>query len=150
MGKSKEAEEIFIKHEKAHIQSLHYIDVWCIEVMVRLLWFNPMLWVVRKHLRDLHEFEADRLVLAQGVDAHSYQCLLLEVASDECSILTNGFNQSFIRRRIKEMKRNFAFIDATLSHDGKVCSSCEMTYYCFPKDKAESDFFFTGCELEDC
>ena len=116
MGKSKEAEDIFIKHEKAHIQSLHYIDVWCIEVMVRLLWFNPMLWVVRKHLRDLHEFEADRLVLAQGVDAHSYQCLLLEVASDECSILTNGFNQSFIRRRIKEMKRKGVTV---LGHWGK-------------------------------
>ena len=119
MGKSKEAEDIFIKHEKAHIQSLHYIDVWCIEVMVRLLWFNPMLWVVRKHLRDLHEFEADRLVLAQGVDAHSYQCLLLEVASDECSILTNGFNQSFIRRRIREMKRKGV---AVLGHWGKTAA----------------------------
>ena len=116
MGSSKEAEEIFIKHEKAHIQSLHYIDVWCIEVMVRLLWFNPMLWVVRKYLRDLHEFEADHLVLAQGVDAHSYQCLLLEVASDECSIFTNGFNQSFIRRRIKEMKRKGVTV---LGHWGK-------------------------------
>ena len=119
MGKSKEAEDIFIKHEKAHIQSLHYIDVWCIEVMVRLLWFNPMLWVVRKHLRDLHEFEADRLVLAQGVDVHSYQCLLLEVASDECSILTNGFNQSFIRRRIKEMKRKGVTV---LGHCGKTAA----------------------------
>ena len=116
MGKSKEAEEIFIKHEEAHIQSLHYIDVWCIELMVRLLWFNPMLWVVRKHLRDLHEFEADHLVLAQGVDVHSYQCLLLEVASDECSIFTNGFNQSFIRRRIKEMKRKGVTV---LGHWGK-------------------------------
>lgn len=116
MGKSKEAEEIFIKHEEAHIQSLHYIDVWCIELMVRLLWFNPMLWVVRKHLRDLHEFEADHLVLAQGVDVHSYQCLLLEVASDECSILINGFNQSFIRRRIKEMKRKGVTV---LGHWGK-------------------------------
>ena len=119
LGKSKEAEEIFIKHEKAHIQSLHYIDVWCIEVMVRLLWFNPMLWVVRKHLRDLHEFEADRLVLAQGVDAHSYQCLLLEVASGGCFILTNGFNQSFIRRRIREMKRKGV---AVLGHWGKTAA----------------------------
>lgn len=119
MGSSKEAEEIFIKHEKAHIQSLHYIDVWCIEVMVRLLWFNPMLWVVRKYLRDLHEFEADHLVLAQGVDVHSYQCLLLEVASDECSIFTNGFNQSFIRRRIKEMKRKGV---AVLGHWGKTAA----------------------------
>lgn len=53
-----------------------------------------------------------------------------------------------IRGHITEMKRNFAFISATLSHEGKVCSTCEMTYFCFPKDKAEEDFFFTGCELE--
>ena len=54
-----------------------------------------------------------------------------------------------IRGRITEMKRNFAFIHATLSHNGTVCSSCDMTYFCFPKDKAEKDFFFTGCDLED-
>jgi acyl-coenzyme A thioesterase PaaI-like protein len=52
-----------------------------------------------------------------------------------------------IRGHIKEIKRNFAFIEATLSHEGKVCSMCDMTYYCFSKEKAESDFFFTGCEL---
>ncbi|MBQ2362155.1 MAG: M56 family metallopeptidase, partial [Bacteroidaceae bacterium] len=118
-GSSKEAKEIFIKHEKAHIQSRHYIDVWCIEVMARLLWFNPMLWLVRKHLRDLHEFETDHLVLAQGVDAHSYQCLLLEVASTECATITNGFNQSFVRRRIKEMKRKGISV---LGHWGKTAA----------------------------
>ena len=140
MGSSKEAEEIFIKHEKAHIQSLHYIDVWCIEVMVRLLWFNPMLWVVRKYLRDLHEFEADHLVLAQGVDVHSYQCLLLEVASDECSIFTNGFNQSFIRRRIKEMKRKGVTV---LGHWGKTAAILwcitlvgASTIFALPEQKA--------------
>ena len=53
-----------------------------------------------------------------------------------------------VRGRIKEMKRNFAFIEAEIIHEGKVCSSCEMTYYCFTKEKAETDFFFTGCELE--
>jgi uncharacterized protein (TIGR00369 family) len=53
-----------------------------------------------------------------------------------------------IRGHIKEMKRNFAFIEATISHEGTICSSSEMTYYCFPKDKAASDFFFNGCELE--
>ena len=54
-----------------------------------------------------------------------------------------------IRGRIKEMKRNFAFIEATLSCEGKVCSMCEMTYYCFSKEKAAADFFFTGCELDE-
>lgn len=54
-----------------------------------------------------------------------------------------------IRARLKEMKRNLAFIDATISHEGKVCSSAEMIYFCFPKDRAASEFLFNGCELED-
>ena len=53
-----------------------------------------------------------------------------------------------VRGRIKEMKRNFAFIEATLCHEDKVCSMCDMTYYCFSREEAESDFFFTGCEVE--
>ncbi len=43
------------------------------------------------------------------------------------------------------MKRNFAFIEASLNHDGKVCSTCKMTYFCFPKDVAKERFFFYGC-----
>ena len=54
-----------------------------------------------------------------------------------------------IRGHIKEMKRNFAFIEATLSHEGKVCSTCEMTYFCFPKDVAAEKFFFKECVLEE-
>jgi acyl-CoA thioesterase FadM len=54
-----------------------------------------------------------------------------------------------IRARLKEMKRNFAFIDAEISHDGKVCTSCEMIYCTFSKEVAEKDFMFFGCPLED-
>lgn len=54
-----------------------------------------------------------------------------------------------IRGRIKEVRRNLALIEATVSHDGKVCSRCEMTYFCFSQEKARSDFFFSGCETED-
>ena len=54
-----------------------------------------------------------------------------------------------IRGRIKEMKRNFAFIEATLRHDGKVRATCEMTYFCFPKDVSAEKLFFKGCELEE-
>lgn len=54
-----------------------------------------------------------------------------------------------LRGRIKEMKRNFAFIEVTLSHEDKVCSSGELTFYCFSKEKAATDFYFTGCDLED-
>ena len=105
MGRTPDEERLFILHEQAHIACRHYIDVWAIELLTRLMWFNPVLWMVRKMLRDLHEFEADRLVLEQGTDAYAYQCLLVSEASEDCTIIANGFNNSFIRRRIKEMKR---------------------------------------------
>ena len=53
-----------------------------------------------------------------------------------------------IRGHIKETKRNLAFIEASLSHDGTVCSTCEMTYYCFTQEAAKEKFGFQGCELE--
>ena len=105
VGRTPDEEHLFILHEQAHIACQHYIDVWAIELLTRLMWFNPVLWMVRKTLRDLHEFEADRLVLEQGTDAYAYQCLLVSEASEDCTIIANGFNNSFIRRRIKEMKR---------------------------------------------
>ena len=46
-------------------------------------------------------------------------------------------------------KRNFAFIDAEISHDGKVCSTCEMVYCTFSKEIAKNDFQFYGCFLEE-
>lgn len=104
-GRTSTEENLFIQHERAHIESRHYVDVWMIEILTRLMWFNPVLWYVRKTLRDLHEFEADRQVLQQGADVYAYQCLLVSEASEDCTIIANGFNNSFIRRRIKEMKR---------------------------------------------
>ena len=50
---------------------------------------------------------------------------------------------------VKEMKKSFAFIEATLSHEGQVCSQCDMIYFCFSQEKSASDFFFYGCELEE-
>lgn len=54
-----------------------------------------------------------------------------------------------IRARLKEMKRNFAFIDAEIRHEGKVCTTCEMIYCTFPKDVAKNEFMFNGCFLEE-
>ncbi len=54
-----------------------------------------------------------------------------------------------VRGSIKEMKRNFAVIEARIIYGGEICSEAEMTYYCFSKEKSASDFYFRGCEVED-
>ena len=54
-----------------------------------------------------------------------------------------------IRGRVKEVKRMFVFIEAEIIYDGEVRSCAEMTYCTFPKDVAEKDFMFSGCEVEE-
>ena len=54
-----------------------------------------------------------------------------------------------VRARVKEVKRMFVFIEATITHNGEICSSADMTYYTFPKKVAEKDFMFSECETEE-
>ena len=109
--------DLMLRHEKAHIRHGHYIDVWLMELMTRLLWFNPVLWLCRIELRNVHEFEADHDVLTGGADIVVYQTLLLEQVMVGSPIYTSGLTHSFIRRRFVEMKRSTA---GTLSLMGKL------------------------------
>ena len=57
--------------------------------------------------------------------------------------------QLIIRSRLTEMKRNMAVITAEIIHENRVCSSAEMTYYCFTKEQSEQIFHLSSCELDE-
>ena len=97
---------LIIRHEKAHIAHRHYADVWFMELVTRLLWFNPFVWLCRNELRNVHEFQADHDVIASNVNINAYQTTLLEMVMNVSSPVVNGFNHSFIRRRFVEMKKS--------------------------------------------
>ena len=96
--------DMILKHEQWHIKHRHYVDVFIIEVLVRLLWFNPVLWWVRRELRNVSEFHADRSVLDEGQDLYKYQTIILEEVMENNPYLANGFNNSFTRKRFIMMK----------------------------------------------
>jgi len=96
--------DMILKHEQWHIKHRHYVDVFIIEVLVRLLWFNPVLWWVRRELRNVSEFHADRSVLDEGQDLYKYQTVILEEVMENNPYLANGFNNSFTRKRFIMMK----------------------------------------------
>lgn len=47
-----------------------------------------------------------------------------------------------IRAKVKEQKRNFLIIEASIKHNNTICSTAELTFFCFPKEKAEKEFHF--------
>lgn len=101
--------EMIVNHESWHIKHHHFVDVLLMEILVRLFWFNPILWMVRKELRSVHEFQTDRSVLQEGYDLFHYQTIILEEVMGNHSCLANGFNQSFTKKRFIMMKNTNPF-----------------------------------------
>ena len=99
-----DGERMVVAHERAHILLGHSAEGLLMEAFCRLLWFNPFVWMARRELRNVQEFEADRQVLDAGTEILPYQTLLLEETMKECPALADGFNRSFVRRRFIEMK----------------------------------------------
>ena len=54
-----------------------------------------------------------------------------------------------IRAHINEMKRNFALMEATITCNGELCTTAELTFYCFPQEKAKEEFHFLPYEVEE-
>ena len=98
--------EILIAHEAEHIKQKHYIDLFLLEAFILLHWFNPFMWLLRRELRLIHEYQADQAVLQKGIDAKKYQLLVLEKAVGERRFaMANHFTQRPIFKRMKMMKK---------------------------------------------
>ncbi len=113
--------DIVVTHELWHIRHKHYVDVLVQEITCCLFWFNPIQWLLRKDLRSVHEYQADRSVLNEGCDVFRYQTVILEEVLGHHFRLANGFNQSFTKKRFIQMKQ---FEPLRLNTLRKVASVC--------------------------
>ena len=73
--------DALIMHERAHIRHHHTIDLFLMNLMLMLQWFNPVAWRMRKELTMVHEYEADEDVLNAGVPSSDYLHLLISKAT---------------------------------------------------------------------
>lgn len=95
-----------LEHELAHALLGHSLDMLLCELTARLLWFLPFGWMLRKDLRDVHEFQADRKVLRSGIEEESYQHLLIRHAVNQhAPSVANSFAHSTIKKRLVMMCR---------------------------------------------
>lgn len=93
-----------LTHEKMHLRHNHSVDLAYMEMILLLQWLNPAVWLLKRELRDIHEYQADKGVLNQGIDATKYQLLLVKKAvGSSLYTLANSFNHSKIKKRITMM-----------------------------------------------
>ena len=99
--------EQIINHEKVHAKQLHSIDILLAELICIVLWFNPLVWLYKKDLRQNLEFIADKNAQATTNCKKSYQHLLLKTSLPNYKIaLTNNFYNSLIKKRIVMLHKN--------------------------------------------
>ena len=96
-----------IRHELSHIGHRHSWDILFVEVMMVLQWFNPFIYLYKKELQSLHEYQADRDVVATGVDKRNYMMLILQQCTAvDFSGIGNNFSLILTKKRIKMITKN--------------------------------------------
>ena len=96
--------QAILTHERAHIHNRHSCDLLLAEVCAFFQWFNPAAWLLKQELQTIHEYEADEWVIKNGIDAKTYQLLLIKKAvGARLYSIANSFNHSSLKKRITMM-----------------------------------------------
>ncbi len=96
--------QYILTHEQEHIRLGHTYDLLLLQCVKTFQWFNPFIWFLSRDLKAVHEYEADQAVINQGIDAKSYQQLLvIKVVGNRLQPFTNNLNHGSLKKRILMM-----------------------------------------------
>ena len=96
--------QMIVRHEKAHIECRHWIDLLFMQAGIIITWYCPAIWLLRNELHTLHEYEADSRVLESGVKREEYQMFLIKkTVGARFATLSNRLNHSSLKKRITMM-----------------------------------------------
>ena len=95
-------QETINHHENIHIKQLHTLDVLFFELLGIINWFNPVSYLFKKAVKNIHEYLADEETARLQSDKETYALLLLSHALKVSpNTLTNSFfNKSMLKKRI--------------------------------------------------
>jgi TonB family protein len=95
-----------VNHEQEHIRQRHWIDLLLFEILCTIQWFNPMIWIYGRFIRQNHEFLADEYALRRTSNPAIYRAALLnQMFGGPVISLANSFNYSINKKRFNMMKQ---------------------------------------------
>ncbi|MGK0388960.1 MAG: TonB family protein [Maribacter sp.] len=95
-----EDSHLILEHELVHIRQWHSADVMIMEILAIINWFNPIIHLYNRSLRETHEFIADKFVASLANSTYDYAKLLVnEVSKSINPALSNTF-ASLIKKRL--------------------------------------------------
>ncbi len=125
-----------IIHELEHVKQGHTFDIIIIEILAAFQWFNPFMWLLRRSVRENHEYLADQAVLNSGIKRGFYKKLLLNQYLGYNFEIANNFNYSLIKKRIRMMSkiRSSKFANGKMIFGVLAAVGLLMVFACDEKD----------------
>lgn len=103
---TKDEYDLILKHEKAHVDQYHWIDLVLSEIMIVMQWFNPIAWQYIKRQKENHEFLADQFVIDTGISPALYRAILInQQLQGPVFSFSNSFNVTKPLNRLKMITR---------------------------------------------
>ncbi|MHB8206099.1 TonB family protein [Mucilaginibacter sp.] len=95
-------------HEQVHAQQWHSADVFIIEAVMIINWFNPVVYFYRRAIKHVHEFIADSHAIKEVDNKADYAMLLLSQTFETPThnLVSHFFNHSLLKQRIIMLQKN--------------------------------------------
>ncbi|HOF55428.1 MAG TPA: M56 family metallopeptidase [Prolixibacteraceae bacterium] len=94
-----------VYHEREHIRQGHTWDILLLDILLVFQWFNPFIWMLKRAVRENHEYLVDRAVLRSGMTPADYKNLLLSEVVGSKVFAAHHFNNSLLKNRFKMMTK---------------------------------------------
>jgi TonB family protein len=94
-----------IRHELEHIRQGHTYDILILDILLIFQWFNPFIWLLKRAVRENHEYLVDRAVLSSGVSTEEYKQILISQVAGTQVYAASHFNYSLLKNRFKMMTK---------------------------------------------
>ena len=102
-NKDEKIPEMVLAHELVHIHQKHSLDLLWMELLLIMNWFNPLVYLHRKYLKETHEFIADQAVVQQYGLMDYARLLIAQATQQPVPVLALSF-AAFTKKRIIAMK----------------------------------------------
>lgn len=96
------------KHEMAHIKQGHSFDILFCELIGAINWFNPVVYLLKKDIKLIHEYLADLEVTNSDMKKYDYAMFLIKqsISLQNLTLTNQIFNSSLLKKRISMLNQN--------------------------------------------
>jgi len=108
LSEGNSSNQLICEHENIHAAQWHSADVLLMEIVIIFNWFNPLVYLFRKELKNLHEFIADEGALKLSDSKKEYAMLLFSQTFETPvnNLVNPFFNQKLLKQRIIMIQKN--------------------------------------------